>query len=74
MGHSDAARLLKETLDEEKSADAKLSSLAEGGINQDAAEIAHPSDEEEEDEDAAPARGGRGGRSAIAVAKRPARR
>ena len=75
MGHSDAARLLRETLDEEKSADAKLSSLAEGGINQDAAEAAHPSgDEEEEDEDAAPARSGRGGRSAIAVAKRPARR
>src|SRR6187551_3526633 len=37
MGHSEAADLLQETLDEEKAADQKLSSLAEGGINQDAA-------------------------------------
>ncbi len=37
MGHTDAARLLQETLDEEKAADKKLSSLAEGGINQAAA-------------------------------------
>ena len=47
MGHSDAADLLQETLDEEKAADEKLSSLAEGGINQSAAE-ATPSDEDEE--------------------------
>jgi ferritin-like metal-binding protein YciE len=42
MGHSEAADLLQETLEEEKAADQKLSSLAEGGINQSAAETAHP--------------------------------
>ncbi len=42
MGHNEAADLLQENLDEEKAADQKLSSLAEGGINQEAAEIAHP--------------------------------
>jgi ferritin-like metal-binding protein YciE len=46
MGHDEAADLLQETLDEEKAADEKLTSLAEGGINQEAAELAHPSDEE----------------------------
>jgi ferritin-like metal-binding protein YciE len=50
MGHTDAATLLQETLDEEKAADEKLTSLAEGGINQTAAEAAHPSDQEEEEE------------------------
>jgi ferritin-like metal-binding protein YciE len=53
MGHEEAAVLLQETLDEEKAADEKLSSLAEGGINQDAAEAAHPEEEEEEEEDIA---------------------
>lgn len=42
MGHAEAADLLQETLDEEKAADEKLSSLAEGGINDSAAEMAHP--------------------------------
>ena len=52
MGHTEAADLLEETLEEEKAADEKLSSLAEGGINQDAAESAHgESDEEEAEED-----------------------
>ena len=45
MGHDEAADLLQETLDEEKAADEKLSALAEGGINQDAAEVAHPDNE-----------------------------
>ncbi len=45
MGHDEAATLLQETLDEEKAADEKLSELAEGGINQDAADEAHPEDE-----------------------------
>jgi len=48
MGHEEAAVLLQETLDEEKAADEKLTSLAEGGINQDAAEAAHSEDEEDE--------------------------
>jgi ferritin-like metal-binding protein YciE len=72
MGHTEAADLLQETLDEEKAADEKLTTLAESGINQEAAEQAHPSGDEEEEEER-PARGGRGG-SAAAVAKRPARR
>ena len=72
MGHTEAADLLQETLDEEKAADEKLTTIAEGGINQEAAENAHPSGEEDEEEER-PARGGRGG-SATAVAKRPARR
>ncbi len=52
MGHSDAADLLQQTLDEEKAADEKLSSLAEGGINQGAADAAHPETAEEEEETA----------------------
>ena len=72
MGHNEAADLLQETLDEEKAADEKLTTLAESGINQEAAERAHPSEDEEE-EDERPARSGRGG-SATAVARRPARR
>jgi ferritin-like metal-binding protein YciE len=42
MGHAEAAKLLQQTLDEEKKADKKLSSLAEGGINRNAAASAHP--------------------------------
>jgi ferritin-like metal-binding protein YciE len=45
MGHTEAADMLQQTLDEEKAADEKLSSLAEGGINQGAADAAHPEDE-----------------------------
>jgi ferritin-like metal-binding protein YciE len=47
MGHTEAAKLLQQTLDEEKAADKKLSGLAEGGINQGAANAAHADDEEE---------------------------
>lgn len=53
MGHSEAADLLEETLEEEKSADQKLSGLAESGINQEAGDAAHP--DEDEDEGEAPA-------------------
>jgi ferritin-like metal-binding protein YciE len=42
MGHEEAAGLLEQTLEEEKAADEKLTSIAETGINQRAAEIAHP--------------------------------
>lgn len=69
MGHSEAASLLQENLDEEKAADEKLSSLAESGINQQAAELAH-GEEEEEEEAASPASRSRnaasGGRRAAA--------
>jgi ferritin-like metal-binding protein YciE len=47
MGHNEAATLLQRTLEEEKAADAKLSSLAEGGINQEAAHAAHPHEGDE---------------------------
>jgi ferritin-like metal-binding protein YciE len=70
MGHDEAAGLLQEILDEEKAADKKLTSIAESGVNQEAADAAHP--DEDEEEEAAPSRGGRA--SASAVAKRPGRR
>ncbi|HXG72423.1 MAG TPA: DUF892 family protein, partial [Gemmatimonadaceae bacterium] len=41
MGHREAANLLQQNLNEEKAADEKLSSLAEGGINEEAADAAH---------------------------------
>src|SRR5215471_6909119 len=50
MGHSDAVTLLQQNLDEEKAADKKLSSLAEGGINQSAADAAHPGETGEDEE------------------------
>jgi Domain of unknown function (DUF892) len=48
MGHTEAAELLQQSLDEEKAADEKLSGLAEGGINQGAANAAHADNDEEE--------------------------
>jgi len=53
MGHNEVADLLQQNLDEEKAADKKLSSLAEGGINQEAADAtrAARSDEDAEDEE-----------------------
>jgi len=47
MGHGDTAKVLQQTLNEEKAADKKLSQLAEGGINKQAA--AGEMDEEDED-------------------------
>jgi ferritin-like metal-binding protein YciE len=47
MGHKDAIGLLQQTLDEEKAADQTLSALAEGGINQQAAQAAHTKDTRE---------------------------
>lgn len=64
MGHTEAAGLLQQTLDEEKAADKKLSGLAEGGINQDAADAAHP-----EEEAAAPVRAASAARGRSASAK-----
>ena len=48
MGHTEAANLLQQTLDEEKAADEKLSGLAEGGINQGAADAAQLDEEDAE--------------------------
>ena len=56
MGHTEAADLLEEILEEEKAADEKLTALAEGGINQVAADEAHPAEDEgDEDEPTAKA-------------------
>jgi ferritin-like metal-binding protein YciE len=63
MGHTDAADLLQETLDEETAADEKLSALAEGGINQ-AANAGSSEDDEEQ-----PAAVGAGARNAAAKAR-----
>jgi ferritin-like metal-binding protein YciE len=77
LGHMEAAEFLQEILDEEKAADEKLSTLAQDGINSNAAKGSQ--DEEEEDEDDAPtssrksANGG-AGRSANGGAARTASR
>jgi ferritin-like metal-binding protein YciE len=58
LGRTDVATLLEATLGEEKAADAKLSKLAEGGINQQAADAAGDAEEETDDEEAElPAKG-----------------
>jgi ferritin-like metal-binding protein YciE len=49
MGHTEAANLLQQNLNEEKAADKKLSDLAESGINQSAADSAHGDEEEQEE-------------------------
>ena len=49
LGHDEAAELLQQTLDEEKAADEKLSGLAEGGINQSAADASQSEDESDDD-------------------------
>jgi hypothetical protein len=75
-------KLLAKTLDEEKAADEKLSALAEGGINQEAADAAQPDDEngdEDEDEDVdarrpAPVAGRAKKAPAMKIAKARARR
>lgn len=73
MGHDEAAELLQETLDEEKAADETLTSLAEGGINEDAAQMAHPDEDDAESgdedagEEAAPATASRGTRATAAT-------
>jgi ferritin-like metal-binding protein YciE len=68
MGHNEAAKLLQQTLDEEKAADKKLSGLAEDGINQSAADAAHP--DEEQEPAGAGASAGRRGASAAKAARR----
>lgn len=70
MKHTEAADLLQQTLDEEKAADKKLSSLAEGGINQEAADAADADGTADEEEEDAPAPKGR----AKAAAAKPTRR
>jgi len=68
MGHVEAADLLQQTLNEEKAADKKLSQLAEGGINQEAADAV-----EGEEEDQTPARARRRAVSASDAPRRSRR-
>jgi ferritin-like metal-binding protein YciE len=63
MGHTDAAKLLQQTLEEEKAADKKLTSIAEGGINRAAADAAHPTNGERGMQESRSARAGRGPRA-----------
>ena len=72
MGHTQAADLLQENLDEEKAADEKLSALAEGGINEGAAETAHADEAEEEEPE--PAAVGAGANKASAPKSKPGNR
>ena len=50
MGHTQAVKLLKQTLSEEEAADEKLSTIATSGINEQAASGAHDGEEEDEDQ------------------------
>jgi len=70
MGHMDAADLLQQTLDEEKAADEKLSVLAEGGINQEAADAAHSDEEQQDDERPAAKKAGAAASSKMASRRR----
>lgn len=63
LGHEDVAALLAASLDEEKAADETLTQVAESGLNDQAARLAHPdgADDDEEmsdDEAAAPVAAG----------------
>ncbi len=46
LGHAEVAALLQQNLDEEKAADEKLSAIAEGGVNQEAADAAEAGEDE----------------------------
>lgn len=50
MGHVEAADLLRETLREERAAEERLSAIAEGGINQEAADGVDAPDNEDTDD------------------------
>jgi len=54
MGHNEAAELLEQTLEEEKAADEKLTSIADDSVNREAADAAHTGAEEDEEEAPAP--------------------
>src|SRR3954470_7085575 len=51
MGHQEAVGLLEEILEEEKATDEKLTQIAESGINQEAAQLAHGGEQESEGEE-----------------------
>jgi ferritin-like metal-binding protein YciE len=74
MGHSEAAELLEQTLEEEKAADEKLTSIAEDSVNREAADAAHPQADEDEDEEEAPPAKRRASPALVKKAARPAAR
>ncbi|CAN5831974.1 ferritin-like domain-containing protein [soil metagenome] len=47
LGHDEVAALLEETLNEEKAADEKLTAIAEGGVNRQAASAGDAADDDE---------------------------
>jgi ferritin-like metal-binding protein YciE len=65
MGHDDVADLLEQTLDEEKAADEKLTALAEGGVNQKAADAV-----EQGEDDAVATRGSATKKGSTSTAKK----
>lgn len=70
MGHMDAVDLLQQTLDEEKTADEKLTALAESGINQTAADAAESEMEPAEEEPVAVGAGAKRSSSKSKTARR----
>jgi len=48
LGYTEAAQLLQQTLEEEEATDKKLNTLAEGGINEQAASVGAMEEQEEE--------------------------
>ncbi len=60
MGHTEAVRLIEQTLEEEKNADATLNKLAEGGINALAERDANGSMNGDEEDEASSSSGRRG--------------
>jgi ferritin-like metal-binding protein YciE len=61
MGHEDVVPLLQATLDEEKAADEKLTSIADGGVNEQASEGAPMKDDDTDEEAHTVATGARSG-------------
>jgi ferritin-like metal-binding protein YciE len=55
MGYDDAAKVLQSILDEEKAANEKLTSIADSGINEKAADAAEPEGDENEEQNQEPA-------------------
>ena len=74
LGHPEVAELLELTLNEEKAADAKLTALAEGGINDEAATRANEEGEEGDSEEETTVTAGAAARSSAKKASGPTKR
>lgn len=68
LGHMEAAEFLQETLEEEKEADRKLTTLAQERVNMEASQ--EPDDQEEDDEPVREAPRARGARASKSVSAR----